>query len=155
MFLVSSTLTERDLAVAKTTIGEFYFTTLGWRIRIWPIAIVTQPTKLLLKSLPLPEHLTDGWNGGDDLSELELVQDGRFTGGVESDHQDSHLLLAEEAFEEGGEHVTHRGSVERLRVLVKNYKSVRPGRSLGESQVGLDSWKTRIRIELYGAIIVP
>ena len=69
------------------------------------------------QSWALPESLTDGWNGGDDLSELELVQDGRFTGGVETHHQDSHLLLAEEAFEEGGEHVAHGAADQRLRVL--------------------------------------
>jgi hypothetical protein len=29
------------------------------------------------------------------FSKLELVKDGRFTGGIESDHEDAHLLLAE------------------------------------------------------------
>lgn len=36
---------------------------------------------------------TDGGDGGDDLTKLELVEDGGFTGSVETDHQDSHLLL--------------------------------------------------------------
>lgn len=43
--------------------------------------------------------LTDGGNGGDDLAEFEFVEDGGFTGGVQPDHEDPHLLLAEEAFE--------------------------------------------------------
>lgn len=37
---------------------------------------------------------TDGGDGGDNLSKLELVEDGGFTGGIETDHQNSHLLLA-------------------------------------------------------------
>lgn len=38
--------------------------------------------------------LTDCRNGGDDFTELELVQDGGLTGGVKTDHQDAHLLAA-------------------------------------------------------------
>lgn len=36
--------------------------------------------------------LTNGGDGGDNFTELELVQDGGLSGGVETDHQDSHLL---------------------------------------------------------------
>lgn len=38
--------------------------------------------------------LTDRGDGGDDFTELELVQDGGLTGGVKTDHQDAHLLAA-------------------------------------------------------------
>ena len=55
--------------------------------------------------------LTDGWDGGDDFAEFELVEDGGFTGCVESDHQDPHLLLAEEAFEQGSKHIPHGGAL--------------------------------------------
>lgn len=41
--------------------------------------------------------LTDSRDSGDDLAELELVEDGRLSGGIESDHEDTHLLLAEKA----------------------------------------------------------
>ena len=41
--------------------------------------------------------LTDCWDSSNDLSELELVQDCRFTSGVETNHEDSHVLLAKEA----------------------------------------------------------
>jgi hypothetical protein len=51
--------------------------------------------------------LTDCRDGGHDFSELELVQDGRLSGRVQPDHQDPHLLLAEQALEQGGEHVAH------------------------------------------------
>lgn len=44
--------------------------------------------------------LTDGGDGGDDLTQLELVKNGGFTGGIQSDHQDAHLLLGEEAREQ-------------------------------------------------------
>lgn len=33
--------------------------------------------------------LTDGGNGGHDLSELKLVENGGLTGGIESDHENS------------------------------------------------------------------
>jgi len=51
--------------------------------------------------------LTDGGDGGDDLAELELVEDGGFTGGVEADHEDPHLLLGEEPAEELPEREPH------------------------------------------------
>ena len=57
----------------------------------------------------MSSHLTYGGNRGDDLAQLELVEDGGLAGGVEPHHQDPHLLLAEEALEEGCEHVTHDG----------------------------------------------
>jgi hypothetical protein len=40
---------------------------------------------------------TDCRDGGDDFAQFELVQNGRLTGGVESDHEDAHLLFAKEA----------------------------------------------------------
>lgn len=46
---------------------------------------------LVLDSLDVE---TDGGDGGDDLTKLQLVKDGGFTGGIETDHQNSHLLLA-------------------------------------------------------------
>jgi len=55
----------------------------------------------------LCEWLTDGGDGGDDLAELELVEDGCFTGGVEADHEDPHLLLGEEPAEELPEREPH------------------------------------------------
>ena len=47
------------------------------------------------------------WDGGDNLAELELVEDGGLTGGVEADHQDAHILLAEELAEELAEREAH------------------------------------------------
>ena len=40
---------------------------------------------------------TDGRDGRDDLAKLELVEDCGLPCGVKTDHQDPHLLLAEEA----------------------------------------------------------
>ena len=50
---------------------------------------------------------TYGRDGGDDLTELELVEDGGLPCSVEADHEDAHLLLGEEALEELGEGETH------------------------------------------------
>ena len=52
-------------------------------------------------------ELTDGRDGGDDFTELELVQDRSLTGGVETDHQNSHLLLGEKPAEELRERQSH------------------------------------------------
>ena len=41
------------------------------------------------------------------LAELELVEDGRLTGGVEADHEDAHLLLAQELLPDLAERETH------------------------------------------------
>ena len=41
-------------------------------------------------------NLTDCRNGGHNFSQFKLVQNGGFTRGVQPDHQDPHLLLAEE-----------------------------------------------------------
>ena len=43
---------------------------------------------------------TDGGDGGHDLTQLELVQNCGLSSCVKSDHQNAHLLLAEEALEE-------------------------------------------------------
>ena len=56
-------------------------------------------------------HLTDCGDGGDDLSQLQLVKDCGFTSCIQSNHENSHLFFAKEAFEEGGEHVTHVGGL--------------------------------------------
>ena len=64
----------------------------------------------LVRTIIVAKHdpeLTNGWDGGHDLSQLELIQDGSFTSSIKPHHEDPHLLLAEEALEEGGEHVTH------------------------------------------------
>jgi hypothetical protein len=51
--------------------------------------------------------LTDGGDGGDDLAELELVEDGSFIDSVETDHEDLHLLLDEQPAEELPEREPH------------------------------------------------
>lgn len=55
-------------------------------------------------------RLTDGGNGGDDLSELQLIQDCRLTGCVETDHENTHLPLGEEFLEQLRECEPHFGS---------------------------------------------
>ena len=48
--------------------------------------------------------LTNGWYRGHNLTQLELVQNGGLSGGVQSHHQNSHLLLdSEEVFKKTGE----------------------------------------------------
>ena len=56
---------------------------------------------LVLDSLDVE---TNGGDGGDDLTQLQFVQDGGLTGGIEPDHKDPHLLLSAEKL---GENVSH------------------------------------------------
>lgn len=53
------------------------------------------------------DELTDGRDGGNDFAQLELVQDGSLTGGIQTDHKDAHFLLAEEARKQFGDGETH------------------------------------------------
>jgi len=53
--------------------------------------------------------LTDRRDCRDDFTELQLVQDGGLSGGVQTNHQNSHLLLAPEAIEQLRERETHLG----------------------------------------------
>ena len=50
---------------------------------------------------------SDGGDGGDDFSELELVQDGGLTGCIETHHQNSHLFLGKQPAEELRERKPH------------------------------------------------
>ena len=61
---------------------------------------------------PVVIGLTDGRDSRDDLAELELVQDGGLTGSIETDHEDAHLLLAEEVLGTAG-HGENRVAGER------------------------------------------
>lgn len=66
----------------------------------------------------MPEHWTwggwcnrtDGGDGGDDLTKLELVKNGGLAGGIETDHENSHFLLVED--EQLLEHVLKFGGCE-------------------------------------------
>ena len=45
---------------------------------------------------PVVIGLTDGLDSRDDLAEVELVEDGGLTGGIETNHEDVYLILADE-----------------------------------------------------------
>lgn len=45
---------------------------------------------------------TNGWDCGNDLTELQLVKDGGLTGGIKPHHEDSHLLVTEKALQQLG-----------------------------------------------------
>jgi hypothetical protein len=62
--------------------------------------------------------LTDGGDGGDDLTDLELIEDVSFTDSVETDHEDLHLLLDEQPAEELPEREPHllSASINHLRI---------------------------------------
>jgi len=61
----------------------------------------------------------DGRNGGDNLAEFQLVEDRRFTGGVQPDHQDAHLLLPEQTLEKTAKIETHFASFFYLGLFFK------------------------------------
>mmetsp|Transcript_4866 Transcript_4866/g.14537 ORF Transcript_4866/g.14537 Transcript_4866/m.14537 type:complete len:215 (+) Transcript_4866:85-729(+) len=49
----------------------------------------------------------DGWDGGDDLSKLQLVQDGGLTRIIKAHHENTHLLLVAQLGEELREREPH------------------------------------------------
>jgi len=56
------------------------------------------------------DHLvrrTDCGNGGHNLAEFQLVQDGRLSGRIQSHHQDSHFFLSPQSIEQLRECKTH------------------------------------------------
>lgn len=55
---------------------------------------------------------SDGWDSGDDFTELQLVENGGLSGGIQTNHQDSHLLLSPELVEQLGECKTHVGGID-------------------------------------------
>lgn len=59
---------------------------------------------LVLDSLDVE---ADSGDSSDDLAKLELVENGGLTSGVKTDHEDAHLLLAEEALPDFRKHSTH------------------------------------------------
>ena len=44
--------------------------------------------------------LTNGGNGGDDFSKLELVEDGGLTSSIETNHENTHLFLGKQLAEQ-------------------------------------------------------
>lgn len=79
-------------------------------------------------------ELTDRRDGGDDFTKLQLVQDGGLSGGVKTDHQDSHLLATPESIEQPRESDTHGGGVSKPACRDKIEMSVIVGRSSGGSE---------------------
>ncbi len=54
--------------------------------------------------------LTDGGNRSYNLSQLQLIQDRRFTSSIKTDHENAHLLLGKQAWKKFGESKPHLGS---------------------------------------------
>lgn len=50
---------------------------------------------------------TNGGDGGDDLPQFQLVEDGGLPRRVQPHHQDAHLLLPDQAFQQVPEYVAH------------------------------------------------
>lgn len=69
--------------------------------------------------------LTYGGDGGDDLPQLQLVEDGGLPSGVQPHHQDPHLLLPNEALQQVPEDVAHGdggvGSVRRRGRILRGH----------------------------------
>ena len=57
---------------------------------------------------------TDSRNCGHDFTKLQLIEDGRLSGSIQSDHENAHLLLAPEAIEQLRERETHLGGVREM-----------------------------------------
>lgn len=65
------------------------------------------PGEIPEQASSLPSALTDGGDGGDNLPQLQLVQDGGLPGSVQAHHQDAHLLLPNQALQKVPKDITH------------------------------------------------
>ena len=55
--------------------------------------------------------LTNSGDGGDNLTELELVQNGGLTSSIKTNHENPHLLLGKKPAKQLGERQTHPSSL--------------------------------------------
>ncbi|PHT24427.1 hypothetical protein CQW23_35836 [Capsicum baccatum] len=60
---------------------------------------------------------SNGRNGGDDLSELKLVQDSSLTSCIETYHENSHLFLSKKPAEKLGERQPHFSQLRKRAVF--------------------------------------
>jgi len=67
---------------------------------------------------------TNGGDGRDDFAELQLVENGGLSGGVKTNHQNTHLLLPPELVKDLRERETHLGGCVLGESTVRRYKSV-------------------------------
>lgn len=67
---------------------------------------------------------TNSRDGRDDFTELQLVEDSGLSGSVQTDHQDSHLLLPPQTVENLGERETHDCDFAARRLWVSIKKSI-------------------------------
>lgn len=51
--------------------------------------------------------LTNGRDGGNDLPQFQLIQDGGLSCSIQAHHQDAHLLLPNQAFQKVSKDITH------------------------------------------------
>jgi len=65
---------------------------------------------LVLNSLDVE---TDGRDRRNDLTELELVQNRGLSGGIKTDHQNTHVLAAQKSLQQRADSETHRKILER------------------------------------------
>lgn len=52
---------------------------------------------------------TNSWDGGDDLSQFELVENSGLPSCVQAHHKNAHLLLADQALQQIAKNVPHGG----------------------------------------------
>ena len=94
------------------------------------------------------ERLTNGWNRGDDLAKLELVQDGGLTSSVETNHEDTHLFLCKESAEQLPERQPHLFQTLFVRLLTNmQYYPLAP-HQLTKKKSSFDCFLRRILSDL-------
>lgn len=86
-----------------------------------------------------------GGDGGDGLAQLQFVQDGGFPRRVQTQHQDPHLLVAEDL----GQHLAHLGGIQGASGLGEERgsggragptRAARAGPSVRRGRAGLSAW---------------
>lgn len=62
---------------------------------------------------------TNSWDSSDDFTELKLIKNGSLSGSIQTNHQDSHLLLSPELIEQLRKCETHAGEIRRILETVR------------------------------------
>ena len=91
---------------------------------------------------------TNGGNSRDNFTQLQLVKDGGFSGSVQTDHENSHLLLPPQLIKDLGKCETHGGDIWGFVRRSRRYIKVKGG----DFEAGFDQTHERQSVLTVGGI---
>lgn len=91
------------------------------------------------------KELTNGGNCCDDLTELELVEDGGLTSSIKTNHQNSHLFLGKKPAEKLRECKPHSGCGS---LHIERHQFICINRSNTDKDKGITLWSQTIAVDI-------